>query len=36
MRHLAKQHGHELLPAREPLGVELGSMLFDSLGELSA
>jgi hypothetical protein len=36
MRHLAKQHGHKLLPASEPLGAELGLMLLDSLGELSA
>jgi len=36
MRHLAKQHGHELFPAGEPLGVELGLMLLDSLCELSA
>ena len=36
MRHLAKQHGHELFPAGEPLGVELGLMLLDSLSELSA
>jgi hypothetical protein len=34
MRHLAKQHGHELFPAGEPLGVELGLMLLDSLPEL--
>jgi hypothetical protein len=36
MRHLAKQHGHELFPTGEPLGVELGSMLLDDLCELSA
>ena len=36
MRHLVKQHGHELFPTGEPLGVELGLMLPDCLGELSA
>jgi hypothetical protein len=36
MRHLAKQHGHELFPAGEPLGVELGLMLLADLSELSA
>ena len=34
--HLAKQHGHELFPTGEPLGVELGLMLLDCLCELSA
>jgi hypothetical protein len=36
MRHLAKQHGHELLPASEPLGGEFGLMLLDGLCELPA
>jgi hypothetical protein len=36
MRYLAKQHGHKLFPAGEPLGAELGLMLFDSICELSA
>jgi hypothetical protein len=36
MRHLAKQHSHELFPAGEPLGAELGLMLFDSICELPA
>jgi hypothetical protein len=36
MRHLAEQHGHTLFPAGEPLGVEFGLMLVDSLGELPA
>jgi hypothetical protein len=36
MRHLAKQHGHELFPAGEPFGVELGLMTLDGLCELSA
>ena len=36
MRHLAKQHGHKLFPAGEPLGPVLGLMLLRSLSELSA
>src|ERR1035441_9492504 len=36
MRHLAKQHSHELFPAGEPLGAELGLMLLDSLCEMPA
>ena len=36
MRQQAKEHGHELLPAGEPLGVELDLMFLDDLCELSA
>src|ERR1700676_3647857 len=36
MRHLAKQHRHELFPTGEPFGVEFGLMLLDDLLELSA
>src|ERR1700735_2077691 len=36
MRYLAKQHDHKLFPTGEPLGAELGLMLFDSICELSA
>jgi hypothetical protein len=27
LRQLAKKHGHELIPAAEPLGMALGAML---------
>ncbi len=33
--NLAKQQGHELLTMGEPVGVELGLMLLDSLVELA-
>jgi hypothetical protein len=34
VRHLAKQHGHELFPAGETFAVALGLMALDGLGEL--
>ena len=35
MCYLAKQHGHKLFPAGDPLDAELGFMLLDSICELS-